>query len=207
MGAIGLRSRILFLLGSGFAIKRAKISPNGWDFGDFPHDFGRSACIVVDCPVLSALRFFYRHFPELMKTYSANPEKVKRDWFVVDADNKVLGRLASEIAHRLKGKHKPEYTPHVDTGDYIVVVNAEKVALTGNKENAKKYYRHTGYPGGIKETSFKEMIEKHPTRVIETAVKGMLPRNKLGRAMLSKLKIYAGEQHGHQAQQPNVLEI
>ncbi len=142
-----------------------------------------------------------------MKTFSANPQTVKRDWFVVDADNRVLGRLASEIAHRLRGKHKAEYTPHVDTGDYIIVVNAEKVALTGNKANAKKYYRHTGYPGGIKETSFREMVENHPVRVIENAVKGMLPRNKLGRAMFSKLKVYAGERHRHQAQQPRVLEI
>ncbi len=142
-----------------------------------------------------------------MKTFSANPEKVKRDWFVVDADNKVLGRLAAAIAHRLRGKHKPEYTPHADTGDYIVVVNAEKVAVTGNKFNDKIYYHHTGHPGGIKATAFKDMIAKHPTRVIENAVKGMLPRNKLGRAMLSKLKIYAGEQHEHQAQQPKVLEL
>lgn len=142
-----------------------------------------------------------------MKTFSANPQTVKRDWFVVDADNRVLGRLASEIAHRLRGKHKAEYTPHVDTGDYIIVVNAEKVALTGNKVNAKKYYRHTGYPGGIKETSFREMVENHPVRVIENAVRGMLPRNKLGRAMFSKLKVYAGERHRHQAQQPRVLEI
>ncbi len=142
-----------------------------------------------------------------MKTFSANPDKIKRDWFVVDANNKVLGRLAADIAHRLRGKHKPEFTPHVDTGDYIVVVNAEKIALTGNKANDKKYYRHTGYPGGIKETSFKEMIEKHPTRVIETAVKGMLPRNKLGRAMFSKLKVYVGEQHDHQAQQPKALDL
>ena len=142
-----------------------------------------------------------------MKTFSANPQTVKRDWFVIDANNKVLGRLASEIAHRLRGKHKAEYTPHVDTGDYIIVVNAEKIAVTGNKANAKKYYRHTGYPGGIKETSFREMIGNHPARVIESAVKGMLPRNKLGRAMFSKLKVYAGEQHQHQAQQPRVLEI
>ena len=142
-----------------------------------------------------------------MKTYSAKPETVKREWFVVDASDKVLGRLASEIAHRLRGKHKPEYTPHVDTGDYIVVVNAEKVAVTGNKANAKKYYRHTGYPGGIKETSYREMIENHPERVIEKAVKGMLPRNKLGRAMFSKLKVYAGENHRHEAQQPKPLEI
>ena len=142
-----------------------------------------------------------------MKTYSAKPETVKREWFVVDASDKVLGRLASEIAHRLRGKHKPEYTPHVDTGDYIVVVNAEKIAVTGNKANAKKYYRHTGYPGGIKETSYREMIENHPERVIEKAVKGMLPRNKLGRAMFSKLKVYAGENHRHEAQQPKPLEI
>ena len=142
-----------------------------------------------------------------MKTFSANPQTVKRDWFVIDANNKVLGRLASEIAHRLRGKHKAEYTPHVDTGDYVIVVNAEKVAVTGDKANAKKYYRHTGYPGGIKETSFREMIGNHPARVIESAVKGMLPRNKLGRAMFSKLKVYAGEQHRHQAQQPRILEI
>ncbi len=142
-----------------------------------------------------------------MKTFSANPQTVKHDWFVVDANNRVLGRLAAEIAHRLRGKHKAEYTPHVDTGDYIIVVNAEKVALTGNKANAKKYYHHTGHPGGIKETSFREMIGKHPVRVIENAVKGMLPRNRLGRAMFSKLKVYAGERHRHQAQQPRVLEI
>ena len=142
-----------------------------------------------------------------MKTFSANPQTVKRDWFVVDANNQVLGRLASRIAHRLRGKHKAEYTPHVDTGDYIVVVNAGKVALTGNKANAKKYYHHTGHPGGIKETSFREMIENHPVRVIQNAVKGMLPRNKLGRVMFAKLKVYAGERHRHQAQQPKVLEI
>ena len=142
-----------------------------------------------------------------MKTFSANPDKVAREWYIVDASDKVLGRLAADIAHRLRGKHKPEYTPHVDTGDYIVVVNAEKVAVTGNKANAKKYYRHTGHPGGIKETSFREMIENHPTRVLETAVKGMMPRNKLGRAMFAKLKVFAGESHRHEAQQPKVLEI
>ena len=142
-----------------------------------------------------------------MKTFSTNPDKVAREWYIVDASDKVLGRLAADIAHRLRGKHKPEYTPHVDTGDYIVVVNAEKVAVTGNKANAKKYYRHTGHPGGIKETSFREMIENHPTRVLETAVKGMMPRNKLGRAMFAKLKVFAGESHRHEAQQPKVLEI
>lgn len=142
-----------------------------------------------------------------MKTFSANPDKVKREWFVVDASDKVLGRLASKIAHRLRGKHKPEYTPHVDTGDYIVVVNAEKIAVTGNKANAKTYYHHTGHPGGIKEISYKDMLENNPTRIIEKAVKGMLPRNNLGRAMFSKLKVYAGTEHRHEAQQPKVLEI
>ncbi len=142
-----------------------------------------------------------------MKTFSANPEKVNREWYVIDASDRVLGRMAAEIAHRLKGKHKPEYTPHVDTGDYIVVVNAEKVAVTGNKANDKKYYHHTGFPGGIKETSFRELVEDHPERIIEKAVKGMLPSNKLGRAMFSKLKVYAGDKHRHEAQQPKVLEI
>lgn len=142
-----------------------------------------------------------------MKTFSAKHATVKREWFVVDAENKVLGRLASAIAHRLRGKHKPQYTPHVDTGDYIVVVNAQNIAVTGNKATDKIYYHHTGYPGGIKDISFKEMLEKHPTRVLEIAVRGMLPRNKLGRAMLMKLKIYAGPEHAHQAQQPVVLEL
>ncbi len=142
-----------------------------------------------------------------MKTFTAKPETVKREWFVVDASDKVLGRLAAKLAHRLRGKHKPEYTPHVDTGDYIVVVNAEKIAVTGDKENAKVYYRHTGYPGGIKETSLKDMRNQHPERIIETAVKGMLPKNKLGRAMFAKLKVYVGENHRHEAQQPKTLEI
>lgn len=142
-----------------------------------------------------------------MKTFSAKSGEVKRDWYVVDASNKVLGRLASEIAHRLRGKHKPEFTPHIDTGDYIVVVNAEKVAVTGNKANAKVYYHHTQHPGGIKSVSYKDMMERHPTRIIENAVKGMLPKNKLGRAMFAKLKVYTGEEHNHSAQQPQVLDI
>lgn len=141
------------------------------------------------------------------KTFSAKPATVKRDWFVVDATDKTLGRLAAEIARRLRGKHKPEYTPHVDTGDYIVVVNAEKVRVTGNKVTDKMYYRHTGYPGGIKEFTFEKMIERSPQRVIELAVKGMLPRNPLGRAMRRKLKVYAGPEHNHSAQQPQPLEI
>ncbi len=142
-----------------------------------------------------------------MKTISANKETVKRSWYLVDATDKTLGRLSTEIANRLRGKHKPEYTPHVDTGDYIVVVNAEKVKVTGNKVSDKVYYRHTGYPGGIKSVTFGELIEKAPERAIETAVKGMMPKNKLSNAMLSKLKVYAGSEHPHSAQQPTPLEI
>ncbi len=142
-----------------------------------------------------------------MKTFSAKSETVKRDWYVIDAENKVLGRLSTEIARRLRGKHKPEYTPHVDTGDYIVVINAEKVAVTGNKEMGKNYYRHTGYPGGLKTISLEKQRAQHPERIIEIAVKGMLPKNSLGRAMFRKLKVYAGTEHQHTAQQPKVLEI
>lgn len=142
-----------------------------------------------------------------MKTFSAKADSVKRDWFVVDADGKTLGRLAAEIAHRLRGKHKAEYTPHVDTGDYIVVVNAERVAVTGNKAKAKMYHRHTGYVGNLKSISFEKLIDKAPERVIETAVRGMLPKNPLGRTMLKKLKVYAGGEHPHAAQQPQPLEI
>lgn len=142
-----------------------------------------------------------------MKTYSANPDAVKRDWYVVDAEGKTLGRLASEIAHRLRGKHKPEYTPHVDTGDYIVVVNCEKVAVTGKKTTDKMYHHHTGYPGGLKSFSFEKLIERAPERVLQRAVKGMLPRNPLGRAMFKKLKVYAGDAHPHAAQQPQELKI
>jgi large subunit ribosomal protein L13 len=142
-----------------------------------------------------------------MKTYSAKPGEVSRDWFVVDAADKTLGRLASEIAHRLRGKHKPEYTPHVDTGDYIVVINAEKVRVTGAKSRDKMYHRHTGYPGGLKSLSFEKMIDQSPERVIQIAVKGMLPRNPLGRAMFKKLKVYAGGEHPHSAQQPQALNL
>lgn len=142
-----------------------------------------------------------------MKTFSAKPDSVKRDWYVVDAAGKTLGRLAAELAHRLRGKHKPEYTPHVDTGDYIVVVNAEKVRVTGKKASDKMYYRHSGFPGGIKEISFEKLIQKAPERAIELAVKGMLPHNPLGRSMFKKLKVYAGEGHPHAAQQPQPLNI
>ncbi len=142
-----------------------------------------------------------------MKTYNAKPETVKRDWYIVDANDKTLGRLASEIASRLRGKHKPEYTPHVDTGDYIVVVNAGKIGVTGNKRSDKIYYNHTGYIGGMKAVSFEKLVDKHPERALEIAVKGMLPKNPLGRAMYRKLKVYAGAEHPHAAQQPKELAI
>lgn len=142
-----------------------------------------------------------------MKTISANPATVKRDWYVVDATDKTLGRLSAEIASRLRGKHKPEYTPHVDTGDYIVVVNAEKVRVTGNKAKDKIYYRHTGYVGNLKSISFEKLVVEHPERPIRLAVKGMLPRGPLGREMIKKLKIYEGSEHPHTAQQPQVLEL
>lgn len=142
-----------------------------------------------------------------MKTFSAKPAEVKREWFVVDATDKVLGRVATEIAHLLRGKHKPEFTPHVDTGDHIVVINAEKIALTGNKEEGKIYYHHTGFPGGIKDVNVRQLRERAPTRIIENAVRGMLPKNSLGRAMFKKLHIYAGPEHKHQAQEPKPLEL
>lgn len=142
-----------------------------------------------------------------MKTFTAKPESVTRDWYVVDANGKTLGRIATEIAARLRGKHKPEYTPHVDTGDYIIVINAEKVAVTGNKAQAKMYYSHTGFPGGIKEINFEKLIAKKPEMVLESAIKGMLPKGPLGRAMFRKLKVYAGAEHQHAAQQPQVLDI
>ena len=142
-----------------------------------------------------------------MKTFSAKAESVKRDWFVVDATNKTLGRLSTEIARRLRGKHKPEFTPHVDTGDYIVVVNAQKVAVTGAKLDDKMYHRFTGYVGNLKTTSLKDMLATHPERVIEIAVKGMLPKNALGREMYRKLKVYGGDEHPHTAQQPQALEV
>ena len=142
-----------------------------------------------------------------MKTFSAKAHEVVQDWYLVDATDKVLGRLAAEIAHRLRGKHKPEFTPHVDTGDYIVVVNVEKLRVTGAKETDKKYYRHSGYPGGITETNFGKMQDKFPGRALEIAVKGMLPKGPLGYAMIKKLKVYAGDAHPHSAQQPKVLSI
>jgi large subunit ribosomal protein L13 len=142
-----------------------------------------------------------------MKTFVAKPETVKRDWYVVDAEGKTLGRIATEIARRLRGKHKAEYTPHVDTGDYIIVINAEKVTVTGNKAKDKMYYAHTGFPGGLKSTNFEKLQADKPEMIIEKAVKGMLPRGPLGRAMYRKLKVYAGTEHNHAAQQPQVLDI
>jgi large subunit ribosomal protein L13 len=142
-----------------------------------------------------------------MKTFSAKSHEVRRDWFVVDATDLVLGRVAAKIAHRLRGKHKPEFTPHVDTGDYIVVINAEKLRVTGDKALDKKYYRHSGYPGGIYETNFTDLQNKHPERVLEKAVKGMLPKGPLGYAMIKKMKVYKGSAHPHAAQQPTTLEL
>ena len=142
-----------------------------------------------------------------MKTISAKPETVQRDWYVVDASGKTLGRLASEIARRLRGKHKPEFTPHVDTGDFIVVVNAAKLRVSGTKEQNKKYYRHSGYPGGIYETDFGKMQQRFPGRALEKAVKGMLPKGPLGYAMIKKLKVYAEATHPHTAQQPKAFQI
>ena len=142
-----------------------------------------------------------------MKTYSAKAEDAQHDWLVVDAENLTLGRLATEIAHRLRGKHKPEYTPHMDMGDYVVVVNCEKIRVTGAKQTDKMYSHHTGFPGGIRSASFEQLINKAPERVIQRAVKGMMPRSPLGRAMLKKLKVYAGPSHPHAAQQPLPLTI
>jgi len=142
-----------------------------------------------------------------MKTFSAKGHEVQRDWFVIDATDKILGRVASEVARRLRGKHKPEFTPHVDTGDYIIIVNAGKLRVTGAKSTDKIYYRHTGYPGGIYATKFRDMQEKFPGRALEKAVKGMLPKGPLGYAMIKKLKVYAESTHPHSAQQPQSLDI
>jgi large subunit ribosomal protein L13 len=142
-----------------------------------------------------------------MKTYSAKPGEIARDWYVVDAEGKTLGRLATQIAETLRGKHKPEYTPHIDTGDFVIVINAEKVAVTGNKLRDKRYWRHSGYPGGIRSRTLAEMLERRPEEVIRKAVRGMLPRNRLARKQLTKLKIYAGPDHPHAAQQPTEMEV
>lgn len=150
---------------------------------------------------------FFPNRPIEMKTYTATPADINREWHLVDAKGKVLGRLATEVARRLRGKHKPQYTPHIDTGDYVVVINAKAVRVTGNKAANKIYYRHSGYPGGIKSTTFEKLIRSKPERVIEKAVKGMLPKGPLGREMFRKLRVYAGADHRHEAQQPKPLEI
>ncbi len=142
-----------------------------------------------------------------MKTFSAKPHEVQREWYVVDATGKTLGRLASEIAKILRGKHKPIYTPHVDCGDFVIVVNADKIRVTGRKLDQKIYYRHSGYPGGLKSITLRDQLARHPERVIELAVRGMLPRNRLGRRMIKKLKVYASPDHPHQAQQPKPLDL
>jgi large subunit ribosomal protein L13 len=142
-----------------------------------------------------------------VKTYIAKPGSIEREWYVVDADGKTLGRLASQIAVVLRGKHRPQYSPAVDTGDFVIVVNAEKVRVTGRKLEQKKYYRHSGYPGGLREFTLAEQLERHPTRVIKAAVRGMLPRGRLGRKQFKKLKVYAGPEHPHQAQQPKQIEL
>lgn len=150
---------------------------------------------------------FFPDRPIEMKTYTATPADIKHEWHLVDAKGKVLGRLATEVARRLRGKHKPQYTPHIDTGDYVVVINAKAVRVTGNKATDKIYYRHSGYPGGIKSTTFEKLIRSKPERIIEKAVKGMLPKGPLGREMFRKLRVYAGADHRHEAQQPKPLEI
>src|ERR671929_752845 len=142
-----------------------------------------------------------------MKTWNAKPGEIERRWYVVDAEGKTLGRLATRVADTLRGKQKPQYTPHVDTGDFVVVVNAEKIQVTGNKLDQKMYYRHSGYPGGLKQRSLREQLERRPTEVLRTAVKGMLPRNRLSRAQITKLKIYAGPDHPHEAQAPEPLDL
>ena len=142
-----------------------------------------------------------------MKTYTVRKDDIKREWYVVDAQGKTLGRLASQITRILRGKHKPIYAPHLDCGDYVIVVNAEKVRVTGKKLDQKLYYRHSGYPGGLKSINLRDQLQRHPTRVLQAAVRGMLPKNRLGRAMIKKLKVYAGGSHPHQAQQPKVLEL
>jgi large subunit ribosomal protein L13 len=154
------------------------------------------------------LRLFFAGLPAVsMKTYIARPSSIKRDWFVIDANGRTLGRLATEVARRLRGKHKPEFTPNIDTGDYIVVINADKVRVTGRKFTDKVYHRHTGYPGGVKSTTFEKLQAKKPERIIEIAVKGMLPKGPMGRQLFRKLKVYAGTEHRHGAQQPQSLEV
>jgi len=143
----------------------------------------------------------------MTKSFTPRAGDIERSWYVVDADGKTLGRLASQIAHVLRGKHKPTYSPHMDLGDHIVVINAEKIHVTGRKAEQKVYYRHTGYPGGLRTTTYEDMMKKHPDRILRTAIKGMMPNNVLGRQMFKKLRVYAGPEHGHAAQQPQALDL
>ena len=165
-----------------------------------PNESATRACYTPPPAVMGPPSF------RAMTTYTAKPGEIQRDWYVVDAEGKTLGRLATAIADTLRGKGKPVYTPHVDTGDFVVVVNAEKIAVTGNKLDQKKYYRHSGYPGGLKERTLREQLQRRPTEVIRKAVKGMLPKNRLARQQLGKLKIYAGPEHPHEAQAPKPFE-
>jgi large subunit ribosomal protein L13 len=182
--------------------KRKGIAAEWWKFGDGgvgSRRFGSAATFEK--------RHLLLYWRNTVKTYYAKPNEVEREWLLIDAEDQVLGRVASKAAQILKGKHKPQYTPHVDTGDFVVVINADKIRVTGVKATDKEYYRHSGYPGGLKCETFQEAMEKHPERVIEHAVKGMLPKNTLGRAMAKKLKVYAGSEHPHMAQQPREIKM
>ncbi len=168
---------------------------------------GASQQLTTLVGLQNKLQTLYLYSGTIMKTFVAKPHEVQREWYVIDAKGKVLGRVASEVARRLRGKHKPEFTPHVDTGDYIVIINAAEIVVTGKKAQDKRYYRHSGYPGGITETNFETMQQRFPGRAIQKAVKGMLPKGPLGYAMAKKLKVYAGAEHPHSAQQPKTLDI
>jgi large subunit ribosomal protein L13 len=181
----------------------ARWEPNPSSMADWPGS--GTGCYDSD-PADALVRPFFR-ISLVMKTYSAKPGEITRDWYLVDAEGKTLGRIATQIADRLRGKGKTVFTPHVDTGDFVVVINAEKIAVTGKKLEQKMYYKHSGYPGGLRERTLREQLDRQPTEVLRKAVKGMLPRNKLGRAQLTKLKIYAGPEHPHEAQEPTTLEV
>jgi len=163
--------------------------------------------LTASYTILALLKVYLLSIGLMMKTYFATNENIEHNWYLVDASNKVLGRLATQIAKYLRGKHKPEFTPHADAGDYVIVINADQIKVTGNKEQEKTYYTHSGYPGGIKEISFEKLHAKNSAKIIENAVKGMLPKNPLGRAMLRKLKVYTGAEHPHTAQQPVAINL
>jgi large subunit ribosomal protein L13 len=187
--------------------QRSSLSLQAATFSTLPTDREAARASSSEVSLVTAIHTAFFSAETFMKTFSAKPAEVTHDWLVIDATDKVLGRVASEVALRLRGKHKPIYTPHVDTGDFIIILNADKIRVTGNKANDKVYYRHSGFPGGIYGTKFKDMQAKHPGRALEKAVKGMLPKGPLGYAMIKKLKVYAGSEHPHAAQQPKALEI